>query len=232
MLLRIGLAVCVVGIVLSRSRMGNVSFFASLTIAGFAWMILTRRASRNAIILLASIITIDLWVVGNWFGFDQVQQRLQNTSTSTETRDEVVRDTWAYINDHTMTGTGGGSYYAVYPYYKGQDVNGFYDHAHNDYLQFLSEYGVIGSSFIMLFVLSSTYTALLVTYRRKNATMQATGFCSFMVIVALMMHSFVDFNLQITANAASAVILLALSWSAKSAAEAKSRRTRQKIRHT
>jgi O-antigen ligase len=226
MLLRIGLAVCVVGIVLSRSRMGNVSFFISLAIAGFAWMVLTRRVTRNAMILLTSLIIIDLWVVGNWFGFDKVQQRLQNTSASTETRDEVVRDSWVYIQDHLMTGTGGGSYYAVYPNYRNSDVNGFYDHAHNDYIQFLAEYGIIGSAIMALFVLSSTYTALYVMRRRDNPTMQATGFCSLMVILALVMHSFVDFNLQITANAASAVILMGLSWSAKYASESKKRHQR------
>lgn len=224
MLLRIGLAVCVVGIVLSRSRMGNVSFFVSLAVAGFAWMVLTRRITKKSILLLTSLVIIDLWVVGGWFGFDQVQKRLQGTSTTSETRDEVIRDTLGYVEDHLITGSGGGSYYAIYPNYRSPEVNGFYDHAHNDYIQFLAEYGVIGTALIALFVLSSTYTALLVMFRRENPTMQAAAFCSFMVILALGMHSLVDFNLQITANAASAIILLGVAWSAKFATESRKRR--------
>jgi hypothetical protein len=72
MLFRIGLTLIVVGIVLSRSRMGNTAFFISLISAGFIWMILTRRVSRNAIRLLTRLVVIDLWVVGNWFGFEEV----------------------------------------------------------------------------------------------------------------------------------------------------------------
>lgn len=215
MLFRIGLALIVVGIVLSRSRMGNTAFFISLVSAGFLWMILTRRVSRNAIILLTSLIIIDLWVVGNWFGFEEVQARIQNTSASTETRDEVIRDTLVYIKDNPILGSGGGSYYSVYSYYKSPDVNGFYNYTHNDYLQFVSEYGIVGISFIALFVLSSFFTAVMSMIKRKNSTMQAASFASIMVITALLLHSLVDFNLQIMANAASATILLTLAWIAR-----------------
>ena len=212
MLLRIGLVIIVIGIVMSRSRMGNTSFFISLPVAGLAWMILTKRITRNAIILLTSLIVIDLLVVGHWFGFDKVQQRIKDTSATTETRDEVVRDTLVYIRENPITGTGGGSYYAVYPYYRQADVIDYYDFAHNDYLQFLSEYGIIGFLFIALFVVSSGFTALSTMRQRANPTLQAMGFAGSMVIGALLMHSLVDFNLQIMANAASAVIILCLVW--------------------
>ena len=212
MLLRIGIAMIVVGIVLSRSRMGNVSFFISLIVAGLLWMILTKRISRKAIILLISFIVIDLWVVGNWFGFEKVQARLQNTSASTETRDEVVRDTVIYIKDHPIIGTGGGSYYSVYPNYKSPDVNGYYNHTHNDYLQIISEYGFIGVTIIAILVLSTAFTSLMTMRRRRNPIMQAVGFMCLMTIIALFMHSLVDFNLQMMANAASTVIIMALGW--------------------
>lgn len=212
MILRIGLALIVVGIVLSRSRMGNVSFFISLIAAGFLWMLLTKRISRNSILLLVSLVIIDLWVVGNWFGFEEVQARIQNTSASTETRDEVIRDTLVYIEEHPIIGTGGGSYYSVYPHYKSPDVNGYYNHTHNDYLQIISEYGFVGISFIAIFVISSGLMALTTMVKRKNPVMQATSFTSLMVIIALTMHSLVDFNLQMMANAASAVIIITLGW--------------------
>ncbi len=215
MLLRICLALIVVGIVLSRSRMGNTAFFVSLIIAGVIWMICTKRFGKNAIILLASLIIIDLWVVGNWFGFEEVKARIQSTSSSIETRDEVVRDTLAYMKLRPLTGTGGGSYYSVYPTYKSPDVNGYYTHTHNDYLQIISEYGFIGLGLIALFVITSGITALRTLIKRRNPIMQSVGFMSIMVILALLMHSIVDFNLQMMANAASAVIIMALAWVAR-----------------
>jgi O-antigen ligase len=215
MLLRIGLAISVVGIVLSQSRMGNTAFFVSLTVSGTLWIILTRRISKNAILFLISIIIIDLLIVGKWFGFEKVQQRLQSTSLQAETRDEVIRDTLLYIDDHLLMGTGGGSYYSVYPNYQSDDVKRFYRHTHNDYLQFLSEYGIIGSLFIGLFVLSTLYTAFTTMLKRKNKTMQAASFSGTMIFVALIMHSHVDFNLQIMANAASVVIFSSLAYVAR-----------------
>lgn len=226
MLLRISLALSVVGIVLSQSRMGNTAFFVSLMITGVLWMILTRRVTRNTILLLVSIIIIDVLIVGKWFGFEKVQQRLQSTSSQSEARDEVIRDTKLYIEEHWLVGSGGGSYYAVYPYYQGKDVKGFYQHAHNDYLQFMSEYGVIGTLLIGLLVLSSTYIALITMIKRRNKVMQAVSFASLMSIIALFIHSTVDFNLQIMANASTVIILLALAWIAR---YIKTERSRQQI---
>ena len=155
----------------------------------------------------------------------------QNTSLSSETRDEVFRDTQTYIGEHLALGSGGGSYYAVFPGYKQSDVNGFYNHTHNDYLQFLSEYGIIGSIFIVIFVFGSLFNATKSLIKRKNSLMQATCFATIMVITALLVHSLVDFNLQITANAASAVIIMSLAWIARYIPTSPSRRRRTTRKH-
>jgi hypothetical protein len=42
--------------------------------------------------------------------------------------------------------------------------------------------------------------------------LQGMGFAATMAIVALLIHSAVDFNLQIPANAAMFVVMLALGW--------------------
>jgi len=193
--------------------MGLATFFVSLSIAGTAWLIFT-GITKKTVLLIISFAAV-IFVVGASFGFDKVIKRLQNTSTSTETRDEVVRDTQLYISDHPLLGTGGGSYYAVYPSYKQQDVNGYYSHTHNDYLQLLSEYGFVGTFFIALLALSATTMAIITLIKRNNPLAQATSFAILMVIIALFLHSIVDFNLQIMANASSAVIILSLAWVAR-----------------
>ena len=95
------------------------------------------------------------------------------------------------------------------------DVVDYYNHAHNDYIQFMSEYGALGTFWIALFVLSSTVIAISTLIKRNNPIMQSVGFAGLMVIIALLMHSLVDFNLQIMANASSAIIILGLVWSAR-----------------
>jgi len=77
MRLRLYLVMMVIALVLTHSRMGNVAFFFSLLIAGIIGLLLSRRAPRSTVILLTSLIIIDMFIVGAWFGIDKVAQRLE-----------------------------------------------------------------------------------------------------------------------------------------------------------
>ncbi|MCP3848611.1 MAG: O-antigen ligase family protein [Gammaproteobacteria bacterium] len=208
--LRIGLVLMVIALVMSRSRMGNTAFFASLAIMGILYLIIVKRPPRSVVILFVSLFVIDVFIVGAWFGIDKVVQRLENTSSNSESRDEVVRDTLTMIADHPLVGTGGGTYEVSFLRYKGSDISIYYHHAHNDYLEFLAEYGVVGMSFLVLLVTSSLVSALIALRKRNHALLKGMAFASSMGIIAILIHSTVDFNLQIPANAALFVALLAL----------------------
>ncbi len=142
-------------------------------------------------------------------------RKLQVLSTtiesSTETRDEVYRDTLTMINQHLLSGTGGGTYRYSFMRYQSEDVRGYYDHAHHDYLEFTAEYGVAGISLLGLLVVYSLASALIALRKRQSRIMQGMAFASSMAIVAIMIHSAFDFNLQIPANAALFVVILAVA---------------------
>lgn len=210
--IRIGLALMVIALVLTKSRMGNTAFFFSLIGAGFLWLIVTKRVTKGSLILLVSLILIDTIIVGTWFGIDKVRERLEGTAFTKETRDEVNRDTWHLIQQQPLFGTGAGTYYTAYPKYKQGDTILYYDHAHNDYFQFLTEHGVVGVGLLMAFVLLSLKNTLLAMRRRKTLLYQAMGFVPLMSIMAIAMHSLVDFSLQIPANATVFICVLCLGW--------------------
>ena len=210
--LRLYLVIMVIALVLTHSRMGNTAFFVSLMIAGIIGLILSRHATRPTIILLTSLIIIDVMIVGTWFGFEKVVDRIEDTTLEKETRDEVDIYVIVQWNDYRWTGSGLGSFYAVFPKYRKQDVSGYYDHAHNDYLEFGSETGVIGITLLGLVVSWSLVFAIIAQYKRKDSLMRGISFASIMGITAILIHSIVDFNLQIPANAATFMILLALAW--------------------
>ena len=77
--LRILLAVMVIGVVLTHSRMGNVSLFVSLTFVGLIWLWRNRSSRKRAFVLIGSMLIIDVLIVGSWFGIDKVVERIQST---------------------------------------------------------------------------------------------------------------------------------------------------------
>lgn len=218
--LRIYLIVMVIGLVLTRSRMGNTAFFAGTLIVGAIGLLLMRNAPRSTLLFLTSLVVLDLLIIGTWFGVDQVAQRIQQTEVTTnidnplptEHRDEVDRQALGYAQDFWLTGSGGGSFYVVFPAYSSRGIVGFYDHAHNDYVQLLAETGVIGLGLCVLIVGLATWQALLALRRRKHPLMRGTAFGVALAICWLAIHSTVDFNMQIPANALTMTVILALAW--------------------
>ncbi|MGI9277746.1 MAG: O-antigen ligase family protein [Endozoicomonas sp.] len=210
-LLRSALAIMVIGLVMSRSRMGNTAFFSSLMLSGLLYVILRRQLTRGMMFLFASMIVIDIAIVSQWFGIDQVVERLEQTSMERESRPNVAAITLDMVREHSLTGTGGGTYYTALPAHHDGSWKGFYDLAHIDFLQFPLEFGVPAFLLMALMVLMAAWHATQAMRLRKDKLMAGMGFAAFMGILAIMIHSSVDFNLQIPANAALFVSLMAVA---------------------
>jgi O-antigen ligase len=211
--LRLYLAIMVIALVLTRSRMGNTAFFSSLLLCGIVGMALQQRVTRNSVIFFVSLLLIDMYIVGNWFGVDEVVERLQKTTLDTEKRDEVARDTIVMWRDHFWVGTGADTFFQAYVYggYKSPDSL-YYRHPENDYLEIGTGFGFIGFALLGTAVLTSLWQALLAQRRRGSRVRQGLGFASMMGITSILIHSFADFNLHIPANSLWFVVLLAFAW--------------------
>ena len=212
MLLRLALVVMVIALVLTRSRMGNSSFFVSLLITGALGLLLAKRASKSIVILLLSLIIIDIVIVGAYFGVQRVMDRIEQTTTETENRDEIAGDALRMWKDYPLFGSGLGSFHVVFPRYSQQDLGALYTHAHNDYLEFASETGAAGIAPLGALVFLSFLAALRAQIVRRDPLMRGISFGAMMAIIALAMHSAADFNLQIPANALTFMLLLAFAW--------------------
>jgi O-antigen ligase len=174
---------------------------------------LSRRATRNTVLLLTSLVVLDLFIVGSWFGVEKLAQRLeQTTSTEYREREEPARHTLPMIRDYTLFGSGPGSFYVAFPRYKPESVVGFWDYAHNDYGQFAAESGLAGVAILGLLVIWTLGVALAAQWQRRDPLMRGMSFACVMGVTAMLIHSWVDFNLQIPANAMYFMVLLALGW--------------------
>jgi O-antigen ligase len=145
-----------------------------------------------------------------------IYRELQPTGGSVEERLEPGLYATQMLKEYPLTGSGGGTFYAAFPKYRPGVISAYFTHAHNDYVQFATETGVIGLGLLGLIVLSTFFVALRTLYERRDPLCRGVAFGTTMGIIALMIHSWVDFNLQIPANAYTFVVLLALGWAASS----------------
>lgn len=91
------------------------------------------------------------------------------------------------------------------------EIGTFYNHMQNDYLQFLIEYGVVGSFILFSIFALSIYKALEALYTRRTSILKGSAFTCLMVFTGMAMHMSVDYPLQSYANGCYFVVFLALS---------------------
>ncbi|KKO47057.1 O-antigen polymerase [Arsukibacterium ikkense] len=211
LILRLAVIVMIIGLILSRSRMGNSAFFIALAVTALLAIFYYKNPPRLLKPLVISIFVLDLVIVGAMFGVEKVQQRLLETSFSSESRDEVVRDSLPLLQQHWLTGTGAGSFYTVFPAHQRSLYTGFYDHAHNDYLQFAIELGIPMTLLLGAWQLYALWLCLQTMRRRNTRFYKGIAFGSMMANLHMLLHNTVDFNLQAPANALLFVTILALS---------------------
>jgi putative inorganic carbon (HCO3(-)) transporter len=209
-LFRIGIIIMVIALVMSRSRMGNTAFFVSMTITAAMGLWYFKPRQKSYIALFVSMLVIDIMIVSSVFGLNEVKERLEQTDLTHESRDEVVTDALTLLAKYSLIGTGGGTFYTVYPQYQSESIQHFYDHAHNEYLQFSIEFGVIGALLMGVFVLFCGINAFNAFRQRHHPLPRGAAFACFMAIIGMAMHTSVDFPLQAPANTAIFITLLAL----------------------
>lgn len=114
------------------------------------------------------------------------------------------------IFDHPFFGTGPGTFSGIFTQYQPAGTGGaFYNHAHNDYLEFISEVGI--------FLIPLLIWIAIVVFRcgfkkMKNPSRLIRGVTAGAMagIVSIMVHTIADFPLQTPANALILTILVAL----------------------
>jgi O-antigen ligase len=125
-----------------------------------------------------------------------------HSEISTDVRIQINRDGLRMFLKKPVMGWGLGSFPVVYPQFRSFYTNFFVNQAHDDYLQLLVEMGLLGFATMIWFVI--------VVYRRAfrkiaNWTSDVSGAVTLACILGftgILVHSAIDFNLQIPANAA------------------------------
>ncbi|HEU4932681.1 MAG TPA: O-antigen ligase family protein, partial [Pyrinomonadaceae bacterium] len=133
-----------------------------------------------------------------------------NTDDPTTGRAHFWAVTVDIIKAHPFVGTGLGAFGVIYTRYDSR--NGLYrlEQAHNDYLQILSDAGIVGALLALIFVVLLFYKAL-VRARSRDDFRRGVALAALSGCFAVLVHSFFDFTLHTTSNALLFLVLAAIA---------------------
>jgi len=210
--------VITVGIGLTLSRGGALA--TGVSVCCFLLLLLGHRKYR----LQAAVAMLGLLVVGylvmeraDFLGerFHQAFER--ENSPEQNVRPLIWKAGMTMWQDHKLMGAGPGQFDALFPLYRPAAVQERPGWMHNDYLQLLVEYGTIGASLLalgMLLLLAGAWKTRKYVLRQgrdlgnqRHSNRAAFVMGASISLVAIAVHSLLDFNLYIPANGLLAVAL-------------------------
>ena len=196
LLLGFGLLISLFSVFLSLSR-GGIINVAAITLL-FYFLLTRKRGRRLWPILLIFCGGIFLFYLN--FGMEQIVQRIDDSFTAEGNlkfdRIATWTDTFAIIKTFWLTGSGFGTFVDVFPLYKTIPNNFIYDHAHNDYLELLSNGGVIGFLLAGWFVVSILFSGWSVLKKRRDQFAILLGIGAMAGIFSMLLYGITDFNMH------------------------------------
>jgi O-antigen ligase len=186
---------------LCASRGGIISFAVQL---GVLLLLILFRRSGSRHVLAGGAVLLLAFLLVYWLGVREILDRfssLQALEVTVGKRASMRQDTWRIFLDHRWTGTGLGTLPIVFPAYETLYDAKIVNHAHNDYLEALADTGIVGglccAAFLVL-LFGGSLRSLLFLDKSFSASLHLSGLlgCS-----SFLVHSLVDFNLHIPANA-------------------------------
>jgi O-antigen ligase len=118
--------------------------------------------------------------------------------------------TWHMITDNPAAGTGPGTFQVAYPPYQPPGYTVLARYAHNDFLQFASDTGILFFP-LMLWLLFLFFKTGFAKFQSRSRQTSGIARGCMAAVIAILIHSYSDGNLQIPANALLFTSLTALT---------------------
>ena len=200
------------GLFLSASRAGAGSLFFSLGVVLLISFIARGRGSAE--VRFAPLVFVLAVLAGVWLGVDGLAERYKQVEVGFEGRATVWASAVNIIGDYPWFGSGAGTFRYIFPLYEKAGIYGFYDHAHNDYLETLTDQGIVGFALLGAAVAILQFRLAKGFVNRRDPLARGILFASLAGVTSIMFHSVFDFNFHIPANATWFFALMGMGISA------------------
>lgn len=205
-LYRITLVFISIGIILTKSRAGNLSFIIILFVILLFEIFKYKKLSFN-IILIITVVLFDLVVVSNYLGFEKLLDRISSTSIDGEaSRLSIFMIGLKEFINFPIFGYGYGGFEILYRL-KHDIYSTFYNHVHNDLIQFIGEFGLVGTSLFLIWF----YQLILIFKKRYKNNIYELNMIIILSFIVTFIHSNLDFALHIPGNIYFIFFILSLS---------------------
>jgi len=227
-LITIAIVLMSLGIIFSKSRSG-VAILIIAFLLFFELTILYLSASRQRkkwirIFLGSSFLIIT--ILSLYIGIGATIERFSLDNLLREQRPTYWANAVRIFSKFPLSGSGLGTFTSLYPDVEQDGVLVRAFHAHNDYLEYLAELGLLGMSLLLGGILFLVIKSFLVWRERRHPEVKGLALGGIVSLIAILIHSLTDFNLHIPANMLlfSAVISLTIVASFYKRGEAKARK--------
>lgn len=209
----IGIIIMSLGIIFSKSRSGTFLLififilFLELTILYFGGEEGRKTWIKNFLkVVFLVIILISLYI-----GIGATLERFAFDDLLNESRPTYWANTINIFLKYPIFGTGLGTFSSLYPDWEVRGTLIRLYHAHNDYLEYLSELGLIGMIFLLGGILFMGIKSFRVWRERRHPEVKGLALGGIIAIICMLIHSITDFNLHIPANMLLFSVVLSLT---------------------
>ena len=209
-----GAAVCYLGVAIAGSRGGYLGTLCSLVVFGILGFFAAGRIGRSTRIL-GSILVAVLLGVAVMVGMRMMSSsslldwRIQALTTD-DIRTHLWQAAWNQFRQSPAIGTGSGTYFYYGRLFRHPSVQSDPVHVHNDYLELLAEYGIVGVLGILLFFGVHIWNGVRAIFQmgrrlslsgQSQSNSMALQMGALAAMAAYLVHSLTDFNFHIPVNA-------------------------------
>jgi O-antigen ligase len=176
-----------------------------------------RMQSQHTPLLVGVALSVSL-LLAFALAYDQLAARFELLQQGAQEYSLVTRrafwtDSWKLFLAHPLTGAGLGAFPTAYPQFgRSSAQNERLETVHNDYLQVLTDAGLVGAALLAWFLYELWRQARSVRRQWDSMRSSDRALClgGWLALAGIAVHSVLDFNLQITANALLCLLALSL----------------------
>ena len=208
---RIFILLITIGIITTFSKLGNFLLVSVIIINIAQILYLNDKKNKLFLYTLILIVLFDIFIIGFYFGSEKLLERysflkqeiieyLPSTTEINFSRGDISKFALSELKNFLYFGYGGGGFEYLFKINYENSSSVYAAHAHSDIIEFIGEFGIIGSFFILL--------SIFFLFIKNNI------FCfkNFLLFYLLLFMLFFDFSFHIPIIQFTLIILMSINY--------------------